>query len=96
MVDPLGDGLIAVVPDGFAPAFCAAPALPAPLLIPLLPTVPVDEPVVAPGAVVPVDVVPVPVELAPPLVDCASAKVLVSANAAANPNVAILMNYSLF
>jgi hypothetical protein len=66
------------------------------LLIPLLPTGPVDEPVVVPGAVVPVDVVPVPVELAPPLVDCASANVLVSANAAASPNVAILMDYSLF
>jgi hypothetical protein len=67
------------------------------LLIPLLlPTVPVDEPVVAPGAAALGDVAPVPVELAPPPVDWASANVLVSASAAASPNVAILMDYSLF
>ena len=29
IVDPLGDGLIAVFPDGFSPLFCAAAALPA-------------------------------------------------------------------
>jgi len=28
-VDPLGDGLIAVFPEGFSPLFCAAAALPA-------------------------------------------------------------------
>lgn len=60
--------------------------------MPLLPVVvPVDEPVVAPGAVV----TPGEVELPPALVDCAIASVLVSAKAAASPNVAVLMNYSL-
>jgi hypothetical protein len=88
-----------VVPDGFAPAACAAAALPGPLLMPLLPTVlpvvvPVEEPVVVPGVVVvtPGELLPV----APPvLVVCASASVLVKANAVASPNVAALMNYSL-
>ncbi len=64
--------------------------------MPLLPTV---LPVVAPAdglAAVPGLVVPVPVELVPPLVDCASAKVLVSASAVASPNVTNLMDYSLF
>jgi len=98
IVEPLGDGLMAVVPDGLAPAACAAAALPAWLLMPLLPTVlpvvvPVEEPVVVPGVVVtPGELLPV----APPvLVVCASASVLVNANAAASPNVAIRMNYSL-
>jgi hypothetical protein len=98
IVEPLGDGLMAVVPDGFNPLLCAAAALPAWLLMPLLPTVlpvvvPVEEPVVVPGVVVtPGELLPV----APPvLVVCAIASVLVNANAAASPNVAIRMNYSL-
>jgi hypothetical protein len=65
------------------------------LLMPLLPTVlpvvvPVEEPVVVPGVVV----MPGEVGL-PPVFDCAIANVLVSASAAASPNVAIRMNYSL-
>jgi hypothetical protein len=55
--------------------------------------VPVDGLVAVPGLVV---LVPVEVELAPPLVDCANAKVLVSASAVASPNVANLMDYSFF
>ena len=87
--------MMAVVPDGFNPLLCAAAALPAWLLMPLLPTVlpvvvPVEEPVVVPGVVV----MPGEVVL-PPVVDCAIASVLVSASAAASPNVAFLMNYSL-
>ena len=86
--------MMAVVPDGFNPLLCAAAALPAWLLMPLLPTVlpvvvPVEEPVVVPGVVV------MPGEVLPPVVDCAIASVLVSASAAASPNVAFLMNYSL-
>src|SRR4051794_23569249 len=34
-VEPLGEGLMEVVPDGFTPLLCAAPALPAWLLMPL-------------------------------------------------------------
>ena len=88
--------MMAVVPDGFNPLLWAAAALPAWLLMPLLPTVlpvvvPVEEPVVVPGVVV----MPGEVVL-PPVVDCAIASVLVSASAAASPNVAILMNYSLY
>jgi hypothetical protein len=99
IVEPLGEGLIAVVPDGFAPLLCAAAALPGPLLMPALPTVPevvpVEEPVVVPGFVV-VPVEPVALPVAPPvLVVCAIASVLVSASAAASPNVAVRMNYSL-
>ena len=96
IVEPLGEGLMAVVPDGFEPLLCAAAALPAPLLMPLLPTVlpavvPVVEPVVAPGLVV----APGEPALLPVDVDCAIASVLVSANVAARLNVASRMNYSL-
>jgi hypothetical protein len=88
---------MAVVPDGFNPLLCAAAALPAWLLMPLLPTVlpvvvPVEEPVVVPGVVV----MPGEVVLPPVVVDCASASVLVNASAAASPNVADLMDYSFF
>ena len=105
-VEPLGEGLMEVVPDGFTPLLCAAPALPAWLLMPLLPTV---LPVVVPGVVVPVEepaelpelvvpglvVAPGEVALPPVEVDCAIASVLVRASAAASPSVAFLMNYSL-
>jgi hypothetical protein len=87
--------LIEVVPDGFNPLLCAAAALPAPLLIPLLPVVvPVEEPVVVLGDVVAPGEVALPV-LPPVDVDCAIANVLVRASTAASPNVAFLMNYSL-
>lgn len=89
-VEPLGDGFMFVVPDGLAPAFCAAPALPGALL---MPTVPVEEPVVL-GVVDMPDPVALPV--APPvLVVCAIASVLVRASAVASANVVFLMNYSL-
>ena len=92
IVEPLGDGFMLVVPDGLAPAFCAAPALPGALL---MPTVPVEEPAV----LVPGDVdMPEPVALpvAPPvLVVCAIASVLVRARAVASANVVFLINYSL-
>jgi hypothetical protein len=79
MVEPLGDGLIRVFPDGFNPLFCPAAALPALLVMP----VPVAAPMVLPD-VIPVVEDPVvgllvaapPVAelpLAEPLLDCASA-----------------------
>ena len=89
-VDPLGEGLMLVVPDGFRPLACPAAALPAPFDMPLF--TPVELPVVVPPtedpAVVPVAAEPPPVEVPP---DCASANVLVSASAIANPIVASFM-----
>lgn len=87
-----------VVPEGLAPAFRAAAALPGALLTPALPTVPlvvpVEEPVVLPGVVVPAEPVALPV--APPvLVVCAIASVLVRASAAASANETVLIDYSL-
>ena len=75
IVEPLGDGLMRVFPDGFNPLFCPAAALPALLVMPVpvaLPDVvpPVEDPVV--GLLVaapPVAELP----LAEPLLDCASA-----------------------
>jgi hypothetical protein len=77
-VDPLGEGLISVFPDGFRPLFAPAAALPAlldmpapgfPMALPVV--VPVaGDPVVAPlVAALPVAELP-PAEPAP---DCASA-----------------------
>jgi hypothetical protein len=63
--------------------------------MPVLPVVlPVVVPVVGEPIVVPPLVVPPAAELLPPLLDCASASVLVNANAAASPNVASLMGFS--
>jgi hypothetical protein len=97
-VDPLGEGLIKVFPDGFRALFAPAAALPAPVPMPLvesveLPGVVVDGPVVD-GPVVPPLVVDPPVEVLPvePVPVCASAKVLASVNAAANP---ILMSFMI-
>jgi hypothetical protein len=99
-VDPLGEGLIKVFPDGFRALFAPAAALPAPVPMPLversveLPGVVVDGPVVD-GPVVPPLVVEPPVEVPPPLEPvpvCASAKVLANVNAAANP---ILMSFMI-
>jgi hypothetical protein len=62
--------------------------------MPLPVVVPVDDPVVVLGVVVAPDEVALPV--APPvLLVCAIASVLAKAKAAASPNVAFLMNYSL-
>jgi hypothetical protein len=95
-VDPLGEGLIKVFPDGFRALFAPAAALPAPVPMPLvelsveLPGVVVDGRVVD-GPVVPSLVVDPPVELEPVPV-CASANVLANVNAAANP---ILMSFMM-
>jgi hypothetical protein len=87
-----------VVPDGLAPAFWAAAALPGALLTPALPTVPlvvpVEEPVVLPGVVV-IPGEPVALPVAPPvLVVCAIASVLARASAVASANVVVLMSQS--
>ena len=75
IVEPLGDGLMRVFPDGFNPLFCPAAALPALLVMPVPVALPdvipvVEDPVV--GLLVaapPVAELP----LAEPLLDCASA-----------------------
>jgi hypothetical protein len=100
-VDPLGEGLIKLFPDGFRALLAPAAALPAPVFMPVvelsveLPGVVVltdgpvvDGPVVVPLVDPPVDVLP-PVE---PVPVCASANVLASVNAAANP---ILMSFMI-
>jgi hypothetical protein len=94
-VDPLGEGLIRLFPDGFRPLFAPAAALPAPLLRPPLapfvevPVVPLlVDPVVVPlAAGAPAAELP----LAEPLPLCASANVLESASAAATPILINLM-----
>lgn len=96
-VEPLGEGLISVFPDGFSPLFCPAAALPALLVMPAPAVPPVAFPVVVPPAGDPVVVLPVaapPVAALPPAeppVDCASAQVPVNASAVASPNVASFM-----
>ena len=96
-VEPLGEGLISVLPDGFSPLFAPAAALPAPMpgFVPIaLPVVvPVVGPVAGAPVVVPLVAAPPMLELplAEPALDCASAYVLVRASAAANPNVASFM-----
>jgi hypothetical protein len=93
MVEPLGEGLISVFPDGFSPLFAPAAALPALLDMPVPGLVLAALPDVVPVAGDPVVAAPPVAELplaAPPR-DCASAKLLVKASAAANPNVASFM-----
>lgn len=101
-VEPLGEGLRSVFPDGFAALFRPAAALPALLVMPVSAGLPVALPVVVPPDVVPLVEGPVVVPLvaAPPVaelppveppVDCASAQVPVNASAVANPNVASFM-----
>jgi hypothetical protein len=92
-VEPLGEGLISVLPDGFSPLLAPAAAL---LDVPLPGLVPAALPVVVPVAgdpVVPlVTVAPVlELPLAEPVPDCASAYVLVKASAVASPKVASFM-----
>ena len=96
-VEPLGEGLISVFPDGFSPLFARPQQLPALLDMPVLGFVPIALPDVVPVAgdpvVVPLVAAPPVAELplaAPPL-DCASAKLLVKASAVASPNVASFM-----
>ncbi len=97
MVDPLGEGLTSVLPDGFAGAFG----------LPIAPGL--DWPVVVPGAEVipplgdglpeaPPDTPPVPAappEAPPAPAACATAIEPESASALANANVAIFMSCSL-
>ena len=96
-VEPLGEGLISVFPDGFSPLFGAAAALPALLVMPVLGLVPIALPDVVPvvedPVVVPLVAAPPVAELplAEPPLDCASAKLLVKTSAVANPNVASFM-----
>jgi len=95
-VEPLGEGLIWVLPDGFSPLARPAAALPASFDMPLF-GAPVELPVVVPltedPAVVPVAAAPPAAEPPPaePLPDCASAQLPVSPSAAANANVASFM-----
>jgi hypothetical protein len=92
-VEPLGEGLMSVFPDGFTPLLRPAAALPASLLMPVVPVplpavVPVvEDPVAAPAAVPPVPELP-PAPLPPA---CAKAKLLVNDSATANPIVASFM-----
>ena len=85
-----------VFPDGFAPLFRAAAALPALLVTPVSAVPPVALPVVVPVVEDPVVVLLVvpPAPVLPPAevpVDCASAKLLVKTSAVANPKVASFM-----
>ena len=78
-VEPLGEGLRSVFPDGFAPLFRAAAALPALLVMPVSAVPPVALPDVVPVVEDPVVVLlvaaPPVAELPPaePPLDCASA-----------------------
>jgi hypothetical protein len=95
-VEPLGEGLRSVFPDGFAPLFRAAAALPALLVTPVSAVPPVALPVVVPVVEDPVVVLLVvpPAPVLPPAevpVDCASAKLPVRTSAVAKPNVASFM-----
>ena len=97
MVDPLGEGLTNVLPEGLAVAALGLPMAPG-----------FAWPVVAPGEVIPPlgdglpdtppDVPPVPAappEAPPAPAACAIANELVSASAPANAIVANFMGYSL-
>jgi len=104
-VDPLGEGLMKLLPEGFRPLLAPAAAPPALLPNPVFPPtpgfpgVPGAEPVVVPGDIVPGvagDVAPTdglppmaPPPAAPPL--CARAKVVVSERVAANAIVLSFM-----
>jgi hypothetical protein len=100
-VEPLGEGLIWVLPDGFSPLARPAAALPASFDMPVF-GAPVELPVVVPltedPAVVPVAAAPPAAEPPPaePLPDCASARLPVKTSAVANPNVASFMIAPLF
>jgi hypothetical protein len=93
--DPLGDELIMPLPEGLLVLFAPPVALPAPpdTPDPVLPLWPVVAPLpaVAPLEVDPPLAAPAPVE--PPL--WAKATLLVSASAAANPNVASFISVSV-
>ena len=95
-VEPLGDGLILLLPDGFSPLARPAAALPASFDMPLfgvLVELPVVVPLTEDPAVVPVAAAPPAAEPPPaePPPDCARAKLDVSVSAVAKPNVASFM-----
>src|SRR5215213_9927718 len=96
-VEPLGEGLRSVFPDGFTPLFRAAAALPALLVTPVSAVPPVALLIVVPVVEDPVVVLLVaapPVAELPPVdppLDCASAKLPVKTSAVANPKVASFM-----
>jgi hypothetical protein len=100
-VDPLGEVLMKLLPEGLrallAPAVLlpalvlVLPDTPAPGVVPLMPVVaPLD---VVPLDVVPLALVPVPPAEAPP---CAKANAFVKTSAAANPSVAIFIVISFW
>lgn len=97
-VDPLGEVLMRVLPDGFWPLLAPAAALPALLLVPPVVELPVVVPFMEEPVVVPVAADPPAAELPPaePLPLWANTNVLVSARAAANPIVMSLMFSFLF
>jgi hypothetical protein len=96
-VDPLGEGLIKLFPDGFRLLFAPAAALPALLLIPLLVELPVVVPFIEEPVVVPVAADPLAAELPPAEPPaCAKANVLVIASTAANPIVVSFIVVSIF
>ena len=96
-VEPLGEGLMCVFPDGFTALLRPAAALPASLLMPVVALLPAPLPAVVPlveDPVAPVAAAPPVPELLPdepPPLDCANASELVNASAVANPNVASFM-----
>jgi hypothetical protein len=99
-VEPLGDGLIRLFPDGFRLLFAPAAALPAPVLRPPF-VLPAEDPAVVPFMVDPVLVPLVAGPTAPELPPAemlplwASANVLVSVSAKARPMLVSLMAYIL-
>jgi hypothetical protein len=84
-VDPLGELLMRLLPEGLRALLAPAVALPA--LVLAEPALPLEEP--APAAPVVVPLVPDPAAEAPPEepLPCAKAALLASASAAANPTV---------
>jgi hypothetical protein len=92
IVEPLGEGLMWVLPDGFTALLRPAAALPASLLMPVVPApLPGVVPLVEDPAVPLVAAPPVPELLPDEPPDCARAKELVNASAVANPIVASFM-----
>jgi hypothetical protein len=99
-VDPLGEGLMKLLPDGFSALFAPAAAPPA-FIFGLLPgRVPGAVPVVVPPMDDPVVTPLVPDPAVPPAAEpvpvCAKAKVLVRAIAAASPMLVSFMMIFLF
>lgn len=97
-VDPLGEGLIRLLPDGFRLLFAPPVALPAPLLTPLPVVIPLfrPPPVVVPGEVPMDDPVVVPLVAEPPAEPVpvwAKATLPERASAAASP---MLVNFMMF